>query len=240
MMNKKISVDLNSPSLYIEEDSRLHRLKRRMSYKLPLRLIKNFIINSKINANEVELLEIGVGSGYFAKFFKDIYQSSKYTGIEYDYRLIEVTKNLIPDIDLRQGNAEEFNLQKKYDILVSFQVIEHLYDPESFIINAYNHLKPNGLLIVTTPNLNSIAASLMGKKWHGYREDHVSLKTSKDWETLIKKNGFSCIYSGTTFFSGLPWLNKLPLGIINWFLLLSFGALPWSRGEAFVGAFKKN
>ena len=51
------------------------------------------------------------------------------------------------------------------------------------------------------------------------------------WGASRQKN------SGSTFFSGVPWLNRLPLGLVNWSLLATLGALRWESGEAFVGAF---
>jgi hypothetical protein len=80
----------------------------------------------------------------------------------------------------------------------------------------------------------------MGKNWHGYRNDHVSLKDVDGWVGLVESHGFDCVYAGSTFFSGVPLLNKLPLGIFNWALLLAFGSLRWKKGEAFVGAFYRN
>jgi hypothetical protein len=66
------------------------------------------------------------------------------------------------------------------------------------------------------------------------------LKSRKEWDKLLLEKGFKKIYSGSTFFSGIPILNKLPLGIINWSLLFFIGSLPWSNGESYIGVFKKN
>jgi hypothetical protein len=122
--------------------------------------------------------------------------------------------------------------------VVSFQVIEHLYNPTAMLENVRAHLKPGGIFMVTTPNLSGIGARWTKDKWHGYRDDHVSLKGKEEWDQLIMSQGFSSLYSGSTFFSGVPVLNKLPLGIINWLLLVVFGCLRWSAGESYVGVFK--
>ena len=125
-------------------------------------------------------------------------------------------------------------------MVVSFQVIEHLYNPGAMLDNVRAHLKPGGIFLVTTPNLSGLGARWMKEKWHGYRDDHVSMKGKDEWDWLIASHGFSPLYSGSTFFSGLPVLNKLPLGIGNWLLLMVFGSLPWSAGESYVGVFKSN
>ena len=77
-------------------------------------------------------------------------------------------------------------------------------------------LKPNGIFIVATPNLGGLGAKVMDKKWSGFREDHVSLKSADDWSKLIASHQFSSLVENTTFLSGIPLLTKFPLGIINY------------------------
>jgi hypothetical protein len=66
----------------------------------------------------------------------------------------------------------------------------------------------------------------------------VSLKGVSSWMGLIKGQGFTPLYCGSTFFTGIPILNRFPLGILNWSLLVGFGAARWRLGEAFVGIFR--
>lgn len=238
-MRKKISVDLNIGSPYIESDSKFHNFKRRMTYRFPFKLIRKYLKKNTPTSPHIDILEIGIGSGYFAKFFLEQYQTSNYTGLEYDFRLIDFASQKVPQANLVQGNAEEFSLGQEFDMVVSFQVLEHLYNPQAMIQNIFDHLKPGGLLVVTTPNLSGFGASLTGKDWHGYRHDHVSLKGHDEWLSLIEQHGFECLFFGSTFFTGLPWFNKMPLALVNWFMLLTFGALKWSKGESVVGAFIK-
>jgi hypothetical protein len=111
--------------------------------------------------------------------------------------------------------------------------------PEIFLESIHNMLRPDGLLILTTPNLNCVARRALGRKWHGFRDDHVSLKSADEWDTLIQSHGFSPLFVGSTFFSGIPWMNRLPLGILNWALLFAFGAIQWRHGESFVGIYHR-
>lgn len=230
----KVSVDLNEPSPYIEVDTWFHRFKRRLSYAHAFNLIKKF----KPDLNHGVILEIGTGSGYFLAFCNEFLPDAELFGIEYDERLLDTTKKRAPFAHCSQGNAETFNLSSKvFDVVVSFQVIEHLYQPDEMLRRVRDHLKLDGLFIVTTPNLSGLGARLMGEKWHGYRDDHVSLKGVDEWVRLIESHGFKTMYAGSTFFTGIPIMNRLPLGIINWGLLYLFGSWRWRKGESFVGAF---
>lgn len=234
-MSNKVSVKTDIPSPYIENRGGIYRLKRKLTYAFAFRLLKKYLSQR----HDLDVLEIGTGSGFFLDFAKESFPNSRFWGVEYDQRLLDETVSRAPYAKIIQGNAENFDLgQGRYDLVVSFQVIEHLYNPSAMLENVRGHLKPGGILLVTTPNLSGLGARWMKDKWHGYRDDHVSLKGKDEWDRIIASHNFTVLYSGSTFFSGVPLLNKLPLGIINWLLLVAFGSLRWSAGESYVGVFK--
>lgn len=51
-----------------------------------------------------------------------------------------------------KANAEDFNLNKKFDTVIAGELIEHLSNPGKFLECVKRHLKKDGLLILTTPN----------------------------------------------------------------------------------------
>ncbi len=231
----KVSVDLDSPSPYLERDSYFYRLKRRMTYAFALRKIAAECSNAK----DPSILEIGTGSGFFLFYARERFPGARLTGVEYDPRLLEAAKRRAPFAECVRGNAETFDLRPaSFDVVVSFQVIEHLYDPSAMLARVKSHLKPGGIFILTTPNLDGIGARVMGARWHAHRPDHVSLKGVADWNTLVENAGFDPLYCGSTFFTGIPLMNRLPLGALNWALLAAFGAARWRHGESYVGVFR--
>lgn len=234
-MNEKVSVNTDIPSPYIENRGWLYRLKRKLTYAFAFRLLKKFLSRRY----DLDVLEIGTGAGFFLDFAREAFPESRFSGVEYDDRLLAETACRAPHANLIQGNAETFDLgDGRFDLVVSFQVIEHLYNPGAMLDNVRRHLKPGGVFLVTTPNLSGFGARRMKDKWHGYRDDHVSLMGKIEWDRFIGSHGFEPLYTGSTFFSGVPVLNKFPLGIINWLLLVVFGSLRWSAGESYVGVFK--
>jgi 2-polyprenyl-3-methyl-5-hydroxy-6-metoxy-1,4-benzoquinol methylase len=50
------------------------------------------------------------------------------------------------------GNAENFNLGRKFDVIVAGELVEHLGNVSSFIECVKAHLKPSGVLLLSTPN----------------------------------------------------------------------------------------
>ena len=232
---ENVTVDINNPTPYMEKDSIFYRFKRKLTLGPVLRRIRKIIPKNKI----FSLLEIGTGSGFLISFLESEFPKASFTGLEYDSRLVELSKSKVKNANIIQGNAENFVFKdSKFDVIVSLQVIEHLYKPELMLNAVKKHLNQNGIFILTTPNLESLSARFMKNNWHGYRSDHVSLKSYTDWKAQIEKNGFTSLYCGSTFFTGIPIFNKLPFGLINWALLFSFGSLRWKHGESFIGVFK--
>ncbi len=229
------TVKLNEPSLYAEPDSGLYRFKRKLTYSNILNLIQKYLKNK----TQFNFLEIGTGSGFLLTFLEQKYPNANFRGIEYDPRLVELTQKKLQRAKVEQGNAESFELDETFDMVVSLQVIEHLYNPEKMLESVKKVLKNDGYFIFTTPNLGCVSEKVMKEKWHGYREDHVALKNCQQWDDLLKENGFKKVYSGSTFFTGIPLLNKLPLGVFNWALLYFIGSMSWQKGESYVGVFTK-
>jgi len=49
------------------------------------------------------------------------------------------------------ANAEELDLEQRFDTIVAGELIEHLSNPGKFFDTAKRHLKPGGRLVITTP-----------------------------------------------------------------------------------------
>jgi SAM-dependent methyltransferase len=72
---------------------------------------------------------------------------------------------------------------KKFDLIILSHVIEHIYDPRSFIHELLEVLRPGGALIVITPNNESIVARLTGRAWPMLKPvDHVSMIGARAYE----------------------------------------------------------
>ena len=50
----------------------------------------------------------------------------------------------------------EFLNNNKYDVIMAWNVIEHVLDPKDFVKKAYELLKPGGILTSEVPNGNSL------------------------------------------------------------------------------------
>lgn len=67
------------------------------------------------------------------------------------------------------------NLNYEFDIIVAFDVIEHVADPKIFLKSLANLVRPGGMVIVSTGNTNAPSWRLMGSQyWYCAIAEHIS------------------------------------------------------------------
>lgn len=105
-----------------------------------LRFIQNFSDYPK------QILDVGGNQGT-AKWFKAKFPEATITILNTSSLEIGKWK---PSI---KTNAENFNINLKYDLIFIGELLEHSYNPDGIIASSLLALMPDGLIIITTPNL---------------------------------------------------------------------------------------
>ena len=98
-----------------------------------------------------DVLEAGCGEGYGADLIAGV--ARRVVGLDYDESAVAHVKARYPRVDMRHGNLAELPLpDADVDVVVNFQVIEHLWDQGQFARECLRVLRPNGVLLMSTPN----------------------------------------------------------------------------------------
>jgi SAM-dependent methyltransferase len=90
---------------------------------------------------------------------KLVEKSEAVTGIDIDPEKVKVLSSR--GYDGRLMNAEQMELEDKYDCIVAVELIEHLDNVGLFLRSAARVLQPGGLLVLTTPNMSSVFLSFL-------------------------------------------------------------------------------
>ncbi len=134
------------------------------------------------------LLDVGCGVGFFLREAKN--RGWQVYGTEYSGEGIKRCEE--KGIEVRQGklDANQFG-DISFDVITSFEVIEHINNPVEEMKEISKLLRPGGLFYVTTPNFNSISRNLLKQQWNiiGYPE-HLSYYTRKTLKKLLQSSGF--------------------------------------------------
>ena len=77
-----------------------------------------------------------------------------------------------------------------FDVVTMWDVIEHVTDPRRTLEQAYSLLKPGGLLVVHTIDIDSLFARLMGARWPWLMEMHIYYFSRKTLRAMLEDCGF--------------------------------------------------
>src|SRR5205085_2662662 len=81
-----------------------------------------------------------------------------------------------------------------YDVVTAFDVLEHVEEPVDFMAGLSRLLKPNGLLFLSTPDLDSLTARLLGRHWHFFCPYHLVYFSRQTATTLAQRFGLECLH----------------------------------------------
>lgn len=154
----------------------------------------NIILESAENFenNEISLLEIGGGRGELAK---ELIQSKKIK----DLYIVEPQELKInaPNVHIIRKTFQEVFLENKVDMVIAFEVFEHVLEPLPFLNKALECLSPGGIFVLTTPNGKSLEVDLLNENSSQVPFDHVRLYNPFCLEMMLKNTGFCDIIIST-------------------------------------------
>ena len=158
------------------------------------------------NKKKLDILEVGCNLGYVGALF--IKQNHNYIGIDVQKDAIHLARKNYGKKYFHQIPFEKINkkLKKKFDLICSFEVIEHLKNPDSFFNFSINNLKKNGELVLSTPNGNFIPKD----QWYSELPPiHYSLFKEKTFNILKRKNFEVKFYNKYQFSYNIFFLRKI-------------------------------
>ena len=155
--------------------------------KLVLSLLKEHRIN-KIET----MLEIGPGYGSFLEVASDLKLAKNFLAIEPSKPAARKCRER--GFNVFEEMIENVSLEKKVDMVVNFELIEHLFNPKSFIKACNKILKKNGLFILTTPNIKGFDLMTLGKLSDNITgPNHLNYFNPKSLSQLLQDCGFKVL-----------------------------------------------
>ena len=165
------------------------------------KLIEKFKMDekSKEPLKEISILDIGCGGGLLCEPLKRL--GANITGIDAAKNNIEVAKlhaqEMNLDIKYIHSAPENINLEKKFDVILNMEVVEHVSDVNLFIQNCSKFIKKGGIMFVATINKNfkSYIHAIIGAeyilRWLPIgTHDWEKFLQPKDLENIVCKQNF--------------------------------------------------
>jgi 2-polyprenyl-3-methyl-5-hydroxy-6-metoxy-1,4-benzoquinol methylase len=93
-----------------------------------------------------------------------------------------------------QGTLDTAELpQAHFDVVTMWDVIEHLPDPRAALERVHGLLKPEGLVVVHTIDIESLFARVMGARWPWLMEMHLYYFSRRTLRVMLEKCGFQIV-----------------------------------------------
>ena len=161
-------------------------------------LLDNFDSFRKTN----KILDVGCGIGYFLEVAKK--RGWEAFGTEFTNEAVNICSS--KGINVKQGILDPSNYNFEFDIITSFEVIEHINNPTVEINKFHSLLRKGGLVYITTPNFNSLLRYKLKSAYNVIcYPEHLSYYTPKTLTKLFTNSKFKKASIQTTGISITRW-----------------------------------
>ena len=121
-----------------------------------------------------QVADVGFGTGFGMHLLA---QHAEVVGYEIDENGIKFASDVFPALTFKYGDIRD-GIESKFDFVIMIDVLEHIRQDKKTLENAKKMLKPDGKLILSTPNRLS-----------RYRksDNHVREYAPKELEGILKR-----------------------------------------------------
>jgi 2-polyprenyl-3-methyl-5-hydroxy-6-metoxy-1,4-benzoquinol methylase len=163
----------------------------------------------RIHPEKGKLLDVGAATGILMHRARQ--RGWETEGIEPSTWAVEVARTK-HDLTLIEGSLETVTLKSSaYTAVTLIDFIEHTAHPVGALSKVHETLLPGGTICLVTPDIQSLAARVMGKRWWHFRPGHLAYFSKKSLLTLLDRTGFHVVrwkrYAWT--FSALYLLSRM-------------------------------
>lgn len=121
------------------------------------------------------LLDIGCGYGFFMQRMRDL-AGADAAGIDLSEAQLHHAREALALTVARDPDSLPERFRDGVDMMVCFEVIEHIANPVNFLRDYARRLRPGGTLVVATDNFRSLPVRAMGNKFPKWiPHQHISL-----------------------------------------------------------------
>jgi len=180
-------------SYWYSSDKSIHGKLEQLYRRFVLRDHVNFVSRAIHDSGETGLvLDVGCGGGLFLKMMRE--QGLPVLGLDNSVQAAKLAWKQNGVAVVCADLAHSPVLNGSCAAVTMFHVLEHLLDPVAYLHSARALLRPNGRLIVQTPNAASWQFLMFGEYWNGVDVPrHLINYRQKDLENVLEYAGFEIV-----------------------------------------------
>ncbi len=175
-------------SLYGETEDPLYQEEARGRSKNFKRILT---ILDKIHPERGILLDVGAATGILMNISQE--RGWRVEGVEPSAWAVRTARERY-NLKILEGAFEAVRLPTEhYNVVTMVDFIEHIPRPFEAVSAAQRILIPGGTLCLVTPDIKSLAAKIMGRKWWHFRAGHLGYFSKKSLQSLLQRAGLRLI-----------------------------------------------
>lgn len=169
------------------------------------------------------LLDIGAGSGILVEAATS--QGYRAEGIEPSEWMVRSAA--AHGVRIQAGVLPNEAISGPYDVVTLVDVIEHVSDPVDLLVQARKVMASDGIGLVITPDVTSLAARVMGRRWWHYRMAHICYFERATLLAALRRAALEpvAVFRPSWYFTGdyliqrlgayLPMVRKIELPVLK-------------------------
>jgi len=182
-----------------------------------------------------EILEIGAYYGVFYHEVRDV--AKNYHGLEPSQHACHFLKEKYQNINIINNNletaiSENSFVNNKFDVIVMWDVIEHLPNPIKTLREVNALLKDDGKIIFSTINIESSFSMVLGPFWPWFMDMHYYYFSDRGYVDMLHRSGY--VIKGHYHFGYYVYLSYLIQKVLMLTLKINL------KNNSFVNKLKQN
>ena len=156
---------------------------------------------TRLNGGPGELLEVGPAAGHLMAAARG--QGWSVMGVEASPKFTRLLQER--GLPHHEGTLETFETDRRFDLIVMLDVLEHLHDPVADLARCAELLDVDGSVVVATCDIGSLAARFYGLRWRQIVISHTFYWTRASLEIALRAAGLE-----PRHFSSVRWWDPDP------------------------------
>lgn len=181
----------------------VNKVRGQHSFQMSIALtaVEMLTIKNKGRGMDINIVDIGDSSGVHLIYLNKLLENNKINTLSVNLDSVAVDKIKDKGLNSLLCRAEELHLHKeglKTDIFLSYEMLEHLLDPISFL-HTMAEKSECEYFVITVPYVNKsrVACHFVNNGLSGdfqAENTHIFELSPKDWDTIFKFSGWEIIY----------------------------------------------
>ncbi len=168
-----------------EGDSQWYYERMFFSKISSLNFLNEYLSQKKFSS----VLEIGCSTGLLPKFMNNIFNNVEYTGLDLSEKSLALAKKNFVDGNFLEGDFLQLSFEQDFELILSLDVIDHVYDPDAFLTKIIQKTKKFGYIRAYRGYFDEIDDHVM--EYRTNEGIHLNNLSIKKIQTILEKNNIT-------------------------------------------------